>query len=164
MFTRILLVELEEFSKRIHGLPPRPFMAGEVEGLVNFLFCIANKQYGQYVPLQFERAYIRVAVLLVAMTSKILRSVDPYVRMMNKLLNKNFFSIYVIAFDKEWLGECNPKSYTLFQEQLTRLSTEFDKTTTAVKDFDVEFSCLDQQGERRKARCVRYAAPSARIF
>lgn len=164
MFTRILLVELDEFAKRVHGVPPRPFMAGEVEGLVTFLYRIATKQAGKYVPLQLEKAYIRVAILIVAITDKILTSVDPYVRMMNALLNKGFFSIYVIGFDKEWLGEADPQSYELFQEQRDRLSTEVDKTTTAVKDFDVEFFCVDQRGKRRKARCVRYRAPNARIF
>ena len=164
LFTRILLVELDEFSKRIHGLPPRPFMAGEVEGLVKFLYQIANKEFGHDVPLQFQHAYIRVAVLIVAMTSKILASIDPYVKMMNALLNKSFFLVYAIAFDKEWLGESDPESYALFQQQLAQFNTEVDTGTTAVKDFDVEFFCVDQKGHRRKARCVRYRCPNTRIF
>lgn len=164
VFTRILLVELDDFAKRVHGIPPRPFMAGEVEGLVTFLYRIATKQSGQLVPLQYERAYIRIAIIIVAMTEKLLDSVEPYLQMMNALLNKNFFSIYMVAFDKEWLGEVDPQAYTLFTEQLSRLRTEFDKATTAVKDFDVEFYCVDQRGKRRKARCVRYTAPNAKIF
>lgn len=164
MFTRILLVELDDFAKRVHGMPPRPFMAGEVEGLVTFLYRIAAKHFGQLVPLRFEKAYIRVGLIIVATTEKLLSSVEPYLQMMNTLLNKNFFSIYMVAFDKEWLGEVDPQAYGLFQEQLARLRTEFDKATTAVKDFDVEFYCVDQQGKRRKARCIRYTAPSAKTF
>jgi hypothetical protein len=164
MFTRILLVELEDFAKRVHGMPPRLFMAGEVEGLVTFLHRIATKQFGQLVPLQFQKAYIRVAIIIVARTDTLLSSVEPYVKRMNVLLNKDFFSIYMIAFDKEWLGEVDPQAYELFQQQLTQLSAKFDKGTMAVKDFDVEYSCVDQNGHRRKARCARYAAPSAKIF
>jgi hypothetical protein len=158
------VVELEDFAKRVHGKPPRLFMAGEVEGLVTFLHRIATKQFGQLVPLQFQKAYIRVAIIIVAMTHKLLRSVEPYIKRMNVLLNRDFFPIYMIAFDKEWLGEADPQAYDLFQQQLTQLRTELDKGTTAVKDFDVEFSCVDQDGNRRKARCARYTAPNAKIF
>ncbi len=164
MFTRILLVELEDFAKRVHGMPPRLFMAGEVEGLVTFLYRIATKQFGQLVPLQFQKAYIRVAIIIVAMTHKLLRSVEPYVKTMNVLLNRDIFSIYMIAFDKEWLGEADPQTYEMFQQQLTQLRTQLDKGTVAIKDFDVEFSCVDQHGNPRKARCVRYTAPNAKIF
>lgn len=164
IFTRILIVELEEFAKRVHGMPPRPFMAGEVEGLVIFLHKIATKQFGQFVPLQYQKAYIRVAVIIVAMTHKLLNSIEPYVKRMNVLLNKEYFSIYVIAFDKEWLGEADPEAYKLFQEQLSQLRSELDTGTTAVKDFDVEFSCVDQSGSRRQAKCIRYTAPNQKIF
>lgn len=164
MFTRILLVELEDFAKRVHGMPPRLFMAGEIEGLVTFLHRIATKQFGQLVPLEFQRAYIRVGIIIVAMTHKLLRSVEPYVKRMHVLLNKEFFAIYMIAFDKEWLGEADPQAYELFQRQLAQLGTELDKGTTAIKDFDVEFSCVDTEGRRRKGRCARYTAPNARIF
>jgi len=114
--------------------------------------------------LQFQKAYIRVAIIIVARTYKLIRSVEPYVKRMNALLNKDFFSIYMIAFDKEWLGEADPQSYDVFQQQLTQLSTELDKGTMAVKDFDVEYSCVDQGGNRRKARCASNRAPDAKIF
>jgi len=164
MFTRILLVELDDFAKRVHGMPPRLFMAGEVEGLVGFLYRIATKQFGQLVPLQYQKAYIRVAIIIVALTDKLLSSVEPYIKRMNVLLNRDFFSIYMIAFDKEWLGEVDPQAYELFQQQLTQLRQELDKGTMAIKDFDVEFHCIDQHGHRRKARCARYATPNAKIF
>lgn len=79
LFTRILLVEFAEFSKRVFGLTPRPFMTGEIERLVNFLFDICTKKYGQDVPLSFMAAYIKIAVMLVALTSKILKEgIRPY--------------------------------------------------------------------------------------
>ena len=69
LFTRVLLIELEDFARRIFGRPPRPYMAGEIEGLVAFLYKIASKELGHDVPLQYYTAFIRIAVVIVAKTS-----------------------------------------------------------------------------------------------
>lgn len=159
LFTRILLVEIEDFARRIYGMPPRPYMTGEIEGLIDFLYGIANKKRGQEVPLQYHRAFIRVAVIIVARTSKILTSIEPYVLMMHRILQKDFFSIYVLAYDKEWLGEVDPEAHGRFEAQIQSLKHELQTGTTAVKDIDLEFSCTDQDGNTRRARCIRYLTP-----
>jgi hypothetical protein len=159
LFTRILLVELEEFARTVHGMPPRLFMAGEIEGLVSFLHRIATKRGGEMVPLQYHRAYIRIAVIIVAQTHKLLQSIDPYMNMMNALLARDFNSIYVLGADKEWLGDADPQAYESFRQQLGELLDAIDTGTTATKVFDVPFFFVDHRGRRRKGRCVRYVAP-----
>lgn len=159
LFIRILLVELEDFAKRVYGLAPRPYMAGEIEGLVDFLYNIAVKKAGGRIRLDFQHAYIRVSVIIVAKTDKLLTSIEPYVKRMHVSLQKGHFSVYVLAYDKDWLGEVDPESYRRFEEQLHLLKEELDKATVARKDFDIEFTCVDQQGKSRRARCIRYLAP-----
>ena len=43
LYETLLLVELEDFGKRISGLEPRPYMLGEVEGLIEFLYKLATR-------------------------------------------------------------------------------------------------------------------------
>jgi hypothetical protein len=158
LFARILLVELEHFARRIHGMPPRPFMAGEIEGLVSFLYKIATKQVGQDVPLRYCKAYIRVGVLLVAETSKLLsRSIVPYVRCVHSHVQKEMDAVYVIIFDKNLLGEVDPEA----REEFMRLTASLDdvilQSSVITKDFEVKYSCVDSLGRKRRAKCVRYS-------
>jgi hypothetical protein len=91
LFTRILLVELTDFAKRTMGMPPRPFMIGEIVDFIKFLHKIATKKRGEQVPLDFVRAYIRVGIMLVAETYKILeKGIGPYLYRMGEKLNKQF--------------------------------------------------------------------------
>jgi hypothetical protein len=158
LFTRVLLVELEDFSRRIYGKPPRPYMAGEIEGFVDFLYKVATRQYGHGVPLEYLRAFIRIHVILVAKASKILKGIGPYVKAMQVGLEKQTYSIYVIAFDKDWLGDSDIKAQEQFDAQVEKLDKQLSTSTEAIKDFDVEYSCVDHGGRRRPARCIRYVA------
>jgi hypothetical protein len=156
LFTNLLLVELEDFAKRVYGLAPKAYMAGEIEGLVDFLYKLATKVYGEEVPLMYERAFTRIGVIIVAKTEKLLKGVEPYVRAMEVNLRKEMNAIYVLAFDKEWLGQADRDAQNLFHEQMDNLGKELG-ARTVVKSFEVEYPCV-YQGSRRKARCVRYVA------
>jgi hypothetical protein len=159
LFTQILLIELEDFSRRICGMPPRPYMTGEVNGFVSFLYKIATKQMGHDVPLHYLTAFIRIGVVIVAKTSKVLNSIQPYVYAVQKHLQQEPYSIYVMAFDKDWLGNSHPDLETKFNEQVESLRTTLQDGTVAEQDFDIVYSCADQAGNRRKARCIRYVTP-----
>jgi len=162
LFTRLLMVELEAFSRAVHGLAPRPYMAGEIEGLVEFLYTLCTKPPRQKVPLRYERAYIRIGVIILAVTEKFLASIDPYVQAMDSHLKHELTSIYVLAFDKDWLGEIDPEHLDEWTKQLAHFEKEVAAGTAVTKDFDVEYSCVDHTGRRRRARCIRYAAPLSR--
>jgi hypothetical protein len=158
LFTRLLLVELELFANKMHGKPPRPYMAGEIEGFVDFLFGICSKRVGQEVPLHYERAFIRVGVIIVAKTTKLLRGLDPYVTAMHVHLERRMNAIYVLVFDKVWLGEINPLAHDQWQRRLRELEQLLGQEPVR-KDLDVAYTCTDQQGNRRDARFIRYVAP-----
>jgi hypothetical protein len=162
LFTRLLMVELEAFARQVHGMPPRPYMAGEIEGLVDFLHALCTKAPGQRVPLSYERAYIRIGVIIVAIAEKFLDSIDPYVRAMDWHLRRQLTSIYVLAFDKEWLGEIDREYLSAWEKQLAEFEKGIAAGTAVTKDFDLQYSCVDHSGRRRKARCIRYTAPFSR--
>jgi len=157
LFTRILLVELDAFSKRIAGLAPRPFMMGEIEELVHFLYRIATKKVGQKVPLTYVKAYIAVGVILVAKTDTILlEGLEPYVKCMNYHVQNRLDAVYVIVFDKELLQDTDEEAYRQFVQLTNALDQQILNSSLVAKDFSVRYSCLDQAGRRRKAICTRY--------
>jgi hypothetical protein len=158
LFTQILLTELDDFASRMRGLPPRPYMVGEIDGLVEFLYTIATKPPGERVPLYYRKAFIRVSVIIVAKTSTLLQSIEPYVEAMQIHLERSSRSIYVLAFDKEWLGESDPSAERRFGEQVEALESGLRTLTVATKDFDITYYCVDQSGRRRRARCIRFLA------
>lgn len=157
LFTRLLLVELDAFEKRIAGLAPRPYMIGEVEHLVHFLFRIATKQVGQDVPLDFVRAHIQIGVILVAKTSKLLREgIEPYVSCMYHKVEKRLDAVYIIVFDKDLLRETDEVAHKQFVQLTKELDREILQSSLITKDFSIRYTCVDHQGNRRKAVCARY--------
>ena len=159
LFTRLLLVELESFAREMVGRGPKSYMAGEIEGLVEFLYELCSRKPQQQVPLRYHRAFIRVGVIIVAKTEKLLRGIEPYLEAMQINLEKESNSIYVLVFDKEWLGETNPEAHADFEHQIAALDREIGRQTIASKKGDYRYTCLDQFGRRRKARCIRYVMP-----
>ena len=156
LFTHILLVELEEFGEVILGRTPRPYMFGDVQGLVDFLHRVATKRPGQNIPLEYRRAYIKIAIILVAKTERILNEgIEPYVKAMTYRANRDFKTVYVLGYDKEVLSEKDFLSYEEFRNLISQLDKELDLFPVQ-KDFSIDYSCIDQQGKQRKATCTRY--------
>ena len=160
LFTRLLLVELDEFSKKIYGMAPKQVMATEVCGFIDFLHTLVTRQAKQIVPLQFAKTYFRINIILVAKTDKILYTgVGPYVFAMNTSLNKKLDTVYVLIFDKDWLGEVDIPALEDFKSKVAALQQELNTRTIAVKDFSLDFHYIDQTGKHRRATCIRYKAP-----
>jgi hypothetical protein len=132
-------------------------MAGEIEELVDYLYRLSNREE---VPMEFHRAFIRFSAIRVAKTWKINRTIAPYIKAMQVGLGKDVFSIYVLIFDKGWLGAVNPAALEQFEKQIRRLEAEIETGTEAVRDFDVEYTAIDERGKPRRCRCIRYLAPS----
>jgi len=163
LFTRLLLVELEQFSKEMIGRESRPYMVGEIEGLIDFLYKFCSKPFGYDVPLRYSRAFIRIAIIIVAKTSKIIQEgPTPYIRAMQYNLEKQFKSIYILAYDKDWLGQKDYEMQKYFDEQLKSLGDKIDKSTVAKKTHDIKFSCLDFDGNHRITRLLRYISPEVK--
>ena len=161
LFTRLLLVELESFSKEMVGRAPKPYMAKDIEGLVEFLYQLCSRKPQQEIPLKYHRAFIRIGVIIVAKTAKLLESIKPYLKAMQIQLKEKSTSIYVLAFEKEFLEKTDPETYAEFKNQIDKLSREMDRQTVASKKDDYSYTCVDQSGKHRKARCIRYVAPPA---
>jgi hypothetical protein len=159
IFTRMLLVELEDFSGAIANMPVRPYMAGEVDQVVYFFYQIAAKRYDEDVPLDFKKAHIDIGVVIAAKTDKILETIEPYVEAVRIHLQNGARAVYVLAFDKEWLGERNMNQHRRFQERIKELNRRIEKDLTCYKYFEEKYKCVDINGDQRNATCVRYVAP-----
>lgn len=159
-FTRILLVELDDFVRRISGLEPRPYMTGEIEGWIRFLYNIARKPTGERTLLSYLKAHIRTAIILVAKTDKILsEGVDPYVKAVHYSLREECDSVYLVIFDKSFLREHDTGAHQAFVQAVRDMNRTILKETALDQDFVLDYMCRDNQGRRRKARIVRYVVP-----
>lgn len=156
LFTRLLLVELESFSKRISGRTSPEFF-GEIVGLVQFLYKIATKGYAHDAPLEYTSRNIKIGVLLVGKTSKILHDgIEPYLKAFTYKIQQQLTSIYVIQFDKELLGARDPKAYEEFVKLTENLTREIEKRFQIQKDFELKYTCFDFTGRKRQAKISRY--------
>lgn len=156
LFTRLLLVELDDYSKRVSGRPSSPGMFDEIAGLVNFLFKIATKEYRQEVPLQYISNDIKTGVIPVGQTSKILSGIELYLKAFAYKLQQQLTSIYVVIWDKELLDNVAPEAYDEFVEATESLDENIQRAFPISKDFELKYICTDPRGNKRKARIVRY--------
>jgi hypothetical protein len=157
LFTRLLLVELDNFSKEIVGKPSSPDMFDEISGLIEFLYKIATKIYGQDVPLECISRNIKIGVILVGETSKLLyEGIDPYLRAFAYKLRQQLDSIYVISFGKDLLGSTNPELYQQFAELTKSLDRDIERRFRISKDFELKYVCTDSRGNKRNAKIARY--------
>lgn len=160
MFTCLLLVELDEFSKKVYGMTPKAIMSQEVAGIIDFLYTLVTRQPKQLVPLEYAKNYFRIGVILVAKPYKIISSgVGPYVFSMNEAMKRKLETVYVLSYDKDWLGDVDSTALEEFNRKVKELEKELAIKTIAVQDFKLDYSVVDQKGKRRRATCIRYKAP-----
>jgi len=157
LFTRLLLVELDEFAKRVAGRRYSPEFSTEIKDLIDFIYKIAAKAYRSHVPLSFPGRYIKIGVILVGTTEKILaKGISPYVKAIFYQLEWKPTAIYVVQWDKEFLSDENPELYRQFMEFVEKLRSEIEQIKDLKKDFTLRYQCLDPIGNKRKAIISRY--------
>jgi len=156
LFTRLLLVQLDDYSKRIIGKPGSSEMFHEIAELVDFLYKMSTKVYAQDVPLDFITQNIKIGIILVGETSKILFGIENYLTAFAYNIQKQFTSIYVIIWDKEFLGNVDSKAHKKFVEMTESLDRDIQKTFRVPKDFELKYTCTDHEGNKRKAKISRY--------
>lgn len=157
LFTRLLLVELDNYSRQIIGKTTSPNMLNEITGLIEFLFRIATKIYGQDAPLEYISRHIKIGVILVGETSKVLHDgLDPYLKAFAFAMRRQLASIYVFAIDKEWLGATNPEIYEQFVKITKDLDKDIEQHFQIKKEFELKYACTDSTGNKRKAKISRY--------
>jgi hypothetical protein len=156
LFTRLLLVELDEYSKRVAGKLQYKEMFEEIAGLVDFLYKISTRTYGQEVPLEYITRNIKAGVMLVGLTSKVLFEIDRYLIAFQYKVKRQLNSIYVIVWDKEFLGDIDKEVYEQFAKLTENLDQSILKSFKVHKDFQLKYTCTDYKGNKRKAKIIRY--------
>jgi hypothetical protein len=156
LFTRLLLVELDEYSKRVAGKLRCEEMFEEIAGLVDFLYKISTKAYGQEVPLDYITRNIKTGAILVGETSKVLLQAERYLIAFQHKVKQQFNSIYIMVWDKEFLGNIDKEVYERFTRLTENLDQNILKSFKVYKDFELKYICTDYKGNRRKAKIIRY--------
>ena len=151
------MVELEDFSQRIAGIEPRPYMLGQIESAVNFVHDIATKKEGEEVRLDFNRAQIKLKIILVARAETILDlGVEPYIdRVKNALKQMN--TVYLIIWEKNYLKRKNPEDFFRYRKRCNELDREIGRLPGVIKHFEVSsYEYIDPNGKKREGRLIRY--------
>ena len=157
LFTRLLLVELDNFSKEVTGKAASPEMFQEIAMLVEFLFKIATKAVGQDIPLEHVSQHMKIGVILVGKTSKVLHDgLDPYLKAFAHKMRQQLNSIYVMQFDKELLGYYDSDAYEAFVRETKGLSQEIEQRFRIRKHFELNYICTDLTGNKRRAKICHY--------
>lgn len=159
-FAHLLLVELDEFCRKVFGQVPTPAMGGEIRRLVDFLHVLAIKKRGQDVYLDIRTAHFSINIVLVAKTQKILeQGVGPYMTAIEGALQHGFQVQYVLVFDQEWRG-VGGGQLARFNQRVSDLWNRIATETVLVKDFTAELEWIDQNGDRKRGTLVRYRTPA----
>jgi len=157
LFIHMLLVELDEFGKNTYGVDPNDEMGKEILQLLQFVYALATKRPGQDVPLEMRETYFRIGVIWVAKTEKILKSgLEPYLDAMDYNIQRGAETVYVLIFDKDWLGQRYPLALEKFNKRIGDLQQQFLTKTMAQEHFAVNFEFTDVLGMRMRATCIRY--------
>jgi hypothetical protein len=131
-------------------------MFKEITGLVDFLYKISTRAYGQEVPLEYITRNIKTGAILVGITSKVLREVDRYLIAFQYKVKQQLDSIYIMVWDKKILGNLNKEDYERFTRLTENLDQRILKSFKVRKDFELKYICTDYEGNKRKAKIIRY--------
>lgn len=156
LFTRLLLVELDEYSKRIMGKTPSSEMFDEIAGLIDFLYKITTKFYGEIVPLEYTTRNIKIGVILVGETEKVIYEIEKYLIAFAYKMERQLTSIYLVVWDKDFLGSFDSKVHEKFVKMTENLEEGIQRTFRVPKDFELKYSFTDKKGNKRKSKISRY--------
>ncbi len=159
LFNTILLVELEDFSRRISGMQPRPYMIGEVTGFVKYLHRIATKKEWENVNLDFRKAYLRASTILVAKVDTVLnQGIDPYIDAAKIHIKNKVHAIYLIVWGKPHLRVIGNSEFYRYNKLCGKLVKSIEKLDGVYKYLEVrKYTYVDPNGKRRSGRLIRYA-------
>ena len=159
LFNTLLLVELEEFSRKISGIQPRPYMIGEITGFVNYLHRIATKKEWENVNLDYRKAHLRAGTILVAKVDTVLnQGIDPYIEAAKSHIKNKVHAVYLIVWGKPHLRAIGNSEFYRYNKLCGKLVKSIEKLDGVYKYLEVrKYTYVDPNGKRRSGRLVRYA-------
>jgi transcription antitermination factor NusA-like protein len=95
-FSRVYLNEIRELGDRLQPAMPNERIHGEVRAFAEFLYTIATKRPDEDVPLTFEGARLKLAILLVARAAVLEQyGLEAHARRIEWLIRNRFDVIYI---------------------------------------------------------------------
>lgn len=159
LLNAFLLVEIEDFSRRISGMEPRPYMITAISDLVRFVHDVFTRKQGEKGDLEYSRAHIRVAIILVARVDTVLnRGIDPYIDAAKIIMKKNYNTIYVIIWGKPHLRIYRPGDHVIYKRRCNKLIKSIAKLPKIYKSLEVDkYTYIDPNGRKASGRLVRFS-------
>jgi len=99
IFVSIFLDQLNTYGEYLYSKFITEDRTDEIISFLEFLLTIAVREIGQEVPLSHDSSELRVAILLLAITSKAEEEgVTPYIKRIQIYTKRGFENIYIIAY------------------------------------------------------------------
>ena len=125
LFFPLLLQELEYMGGKVFGRRRDDLIAKELYDLVTFLRPVVQRTVGDESDLDFDGSYCRFAIVIIGKPSKLLVSIDPYVKFIRtKLIPKGIDTIYLLARSEN-------------KEKIDRICFEFGSDYACERTFNM---------------------------
>ena len=161
LFTRLLLVELSSFAKRVMGTPASMHLFNEISSLLHFVRDLATKLPREKPRLSYISRHIKVGVVLAGVTEKILKGANPYLDAVAGHLRGGADSIYVVEIDKLYLKRNEPETYNRVIKLLNDLLQRIEREFPLKRNFSIPYSFISYRGDKQKGKISHYIRESA---
>ncbi|MFW6172577.1 MAG: hypothetical protein ACOC5T_02425, partial [Elusimicrobiota bacterium] len=157
LFTRLLLVELNDFSKKVSGRQKTQEMIKEIDEIINFLYKIVTRERREEEPsLALKKKFFKISIVLMGKSGKILTfGTKPYIDAIKYQIKEGSEIIYVIKYfrRKKFLSDSDRrKKKKIFKEFDEKIKKNFDLK----KDFSLEYFIRNEKGAKVKREIIRY--------
>lgn len=142
LFFPVLVQELTFLGEKVFYKPRSEKIIAEVTGFINFLQKYAEREVGdQTTPLNFEGAYCRCGIVIVAKSLKReIGALTPFIRYIQSLIEKKLENIYLI-------GSATKENRNFIDRISKEVQKEFQLQSYMTKEFRAKIKI---NGERKE--------------
>ena len=156
------LIKLSCFARQVTGTPASADLENEVFDLIHFVKELAIMQLHERPPLVFIGRHIKVAMVPVGQTEKLLsEGTNPYIEAVTYDLEGGAEVVYINSIEKQFLKETDPEAYKQVLRQLQELTSRLEQEFPLQRDFSIPYSFRNRDGRKLIGELSRYIVISS---
>lgn len=97
-FFPLFIQELEYLGEKVFGRKKDSAIIGEINDVIDFLRPVSQRKIGEETDLNYGGNYCRFGIVIIGKPAKLIVSLDPYIKYIEKnIVNKQFDTIYILG-------------------------------------------------------------------